>query len=211
MSSSFEKSVKGATKIKLAPPKSKYIEHILNGTHSGEVGVAEIFRTLQFRLRDSTWTIAFKALIVIHLMIREGARGVTLSYLSQDTKAMIGISTYSDIQTQGRNIRRYANYITARAKAYAKTKNDYVGGAEDRLRRLTVDKGLLRETEVVQDQIHALVQCDLFDDDPENEITLTAFRMLIMDLLTLFRVMNEGLINILRTSFGNPRCFGELC
>lgn len=29
------------------------------------------------------------------------------------------------------------------------------------MRRLTVDKGLLRQTEVVQDQIAALVRCDV--------------------------------------------------
>ena len=46
MSSSFEKSVKGGTKVKLAPPKSKYVEHILLATQSGEAGVAEVFRTL---------------------------------------------------------------------------------------------------------------------------------------------------------------------
>jgi len=36
-----------------------------------------------------------------------------------------------------------------------------------------------------------------FDDEPENEITLTAFRLLTMDLLVLFHVSNEGTINIL--------------
>lgn len=36
-----------------------------------------------------------------------------------------------------------------------------------------------------------------FDDEPENEITLTAFRLLTMDLLVLFHVMNEGVINLL--------------
>ena len=29
------------------------------------------------------------------------------------------------------------------------------------MKRLTVEKGLLRETEIVQRQIHALLQCDV--------------------------------------------------
>ena len=37
----------------------------------------------------------------------------------------------------------------------------------------------------------------LLTDEPENEITLTAFRLLTMDLLALFPVMNEGAINAL--------------
>lgn len=111
-SSSFEKSVKGATKTKVsksllllttriswaranndfvqsqnAAPKSKYIEHILTATYS-DAGVAEIFRVLQLRLRDSTWTIVFKSLIVIHMMIREGSPGAALDYLSQNPQRL---------------------------------------------------------------------------------------------------------------------------
>jgi phosphatidylinositol-binding clathrin assembly protein len=37
----------------------------------------------------------------------------------------------------------------------------------------------------------------LGNSDPDNEITLTAFRLLTMDLLELFKIMNEGTINVL--------------
>lgn len=37
----------------------------------------------------------------------------------------------------------------------------------------------------------------LLTDDVENEISLTAFRLLVLDLLTLYSVMNEGTINVL--------------
>lgn len=33
--------------------------------------------------------------------------------------------------------------------------------------------------------------------DPDNEITLTAFRLLTLDLLELFKVFNESMINVL--------------
>ncbi len=95
MSGSFEKAVKGGTKIKLAAPKAKYVEHILVATHAGEAGVAEIFRAMQNRLRDSTWTIVFKALIIVHLMIREGEPNVTLKYLA-DSPSKLAISNFSD-------------------------------------------------------------------------------------------------------------------
>lgn len=203
-SGSFEKSVKGATKIKLAAPKSKYIEHILIATHGGEAGVAEIFRTLQHRLRDSTWTIVFKALIVVHLMIREGQLDATLSYLAEYPKKL-AISSFSDVQTQGQNIRRYSEYLTARAKTYAETKTDYVRSGPGRLKKLTVEKGLLREVEIVQKQIRALLRCNLLTDEVENEITLTAFRLLTLDLLTLYSVMNEGTINVLEHYFEMSR------
>ncbi|KAL2161416.1 hypothetical protein VTH06DRAFT_7977 [Thermothelomyces fergusii] len=196
MASSFEKSVKGATKVKAAPPKTKYIEHILIATHSDEAGVGEVFRALQYRLRDSTWTIVFKSLITVHLMIREGAPDVTLAYLAKH-KNMLAISMFSDAQTQGRNIRNYANYLSERARSYRETKIDWVRYKEPRLEKLSVEKGLLRETEAVQYQLTALLKCDVMDNEPENEITITVFRLLVLDLLALFQVLNQALINIL--------------
>ncbi|KAK0729258.1 ANTH domain-containing protein [Apiosordaria backusii] len=196
MASSFEKSVKGATKIKAAPPKTKYIEHILVATHSGEAGVGEVFRALQHRLRDSTWTVVFKSLITVHLMIREGSADVTLAYLAKH-RNMIAISMFSDAQTQGRNIRHYANYLAERARAYRETKVDWVRSKDSRLEKLSIDKGLLRETETVQHQLTALLKCDVMENEPENEITITVFRLLVLDLLALFQALNQGLINIL--------------
>ncbi|KAM7191779.1 ANTH domain containing protein [Naviculisporaceae sp. PSN 640] len=196
MASSFEKSVKGATKIKAAPPKTKYIEHILIATHSGEAGVGEVFRALQNRLRDSTWTVSFKALITVHLMIREGSPDVTLAYLAKHRSILAVDGLFSDAQTQGRNIRHYSAYLTERGRAYRDTKVDWVRGKESRLEKLTVDKGLLRETEVVQHQLTALLKCDVMEE-PENEITITVFRLLVLDLLALFQALNQGMINIL--------------
>lgn len=201
MASSFEKSVKGGTKVKLAAPKSKYVEHILVATHAGEAGVAEIFRALQNRLRDSTWTIVFKSLIIVHLMIREGEPEVTLKYLAQSPTRKLAINSFTEVQTQGHNIRTYTEYLLRRAIEYGATKVDYVRGGEGRLKRLTVDKGLLRECESVQEQIRYLLKCQPFDDEPENEITLTTFRLLTMDLLVLFHVLNEGVINVLEHYF----------
>ncbi|KAK2811598.1 hypothetical protein FQN50_001940 [Emmonsiellopsis sp. PD_5] len=202
-SASFEKSVKGATKTKNAAPKSKYIEHILTATYS-EAGVAEIFRTLQYRLRDSTWTIVFKSLIVIHMMVREGSAGAALKYLSQNPRKL-AITSISEVQAQGANIWRYSEYLISRSSAYSETRTDYVRGGQGRLKRLTVNKGLLRETEIVQKQIHALLKCGVLMDDPENEINLTAFRLLTLDLLTLYSVMNEGTINVLEHYFEMSR------
>merc|ERR1711939_1028791 len=171
----------------------------------GDSGVAEVFRTLQIRLRDSTWTIVFKSLIVVHLMIREGQPEVTLRYIADAPKRM-AISSFAEVQTQGLNIRRYYEYLMERVRAYRDTKTDYVKSGTGKMRRLTVDRGLLRQTEVVQDQIRALVRCDFMGNaDPDNEISLTAFRLCTMDLLELFKVMNEGTINVLEHYFEMSR------
>ena len=144
----------------MAAPKSKYIEPILSATNGGESGVAEIFRTLQLRLRDSTWTIVFKALIVAHLMIREGQSEMTLRYIAESPKRL-AISSFTEVQTQGVNIRRYSEYLLERVKGYRDCKIDFVKSGVGKMKRLTIEKGLLRQAECVQEQIRALVRCDV--------------------------------------------------
>jgi hypothetical protein len=72
-----------------------------------------------------------------------------------------------------------------------------VRAKENRLEKLTVEKGLLRETETVQHQLTALLKCDVMENEPENEITITVFRLLVLDLLALFQALNQALINVL--------------
>jgi phosphatidylinositol-binding clathrin assembly protein len=146
--------------LQLAAPKSKYIESILSATNGGESGAAEVFRTLQLRLRDSTWTIVFKSLIVVHLMIREGSPEVTLRYIAESPKRL-AISSFTEVQTQGGNIRRYSEYLLERVKGYRDCKTDFVKSGVGTMKRLTIEKGLLRQTESVQEQIRALVRCDV--------------------------------------------------
>lgn len=107
------------------------------------------------------------------------------------------ITNGSTAQTQGQNIRHYATYLNERGRAYRDTKCDWVRVKETRLEKLTVDKGLLRETEAVQHQLTALLKCDVVEGDHQNEITIFVFRLLVLDLLALFQVLNQAMINIL--------------
>ena len=71
------------------------------------------------------------------------------------------LTRHATVQTQGHNIRTYSEYLLRRAIEYGATKVDYVRGGEGRLKRLSVEKGLLREAESVQDQIRALLKCQV--------------------------------------------------
>ena len=93
-------------------------------------------------------------------MIREGAQDVTLRYIAESPKRL-AISGFTEVQTQGTNIRRYSEYLLERVRGYRDTKTDFVKAGAGKMRRLTVDKGLLRQTEVVQEQIRALLRCDV--------------------------------------------------
>lgn len=74
----------------------------------------------------------------------------------------IVLTEHSKVQTQGRNIRHYTNYLSERARGYRETKCDFVQERhENRLEKMTVEKGLLRETETLQHQVTALLKCDV--------------------------------------------------
>jgi hypothetical protein len=85
-----------------------------------------------------------------------------------------------------------------------------------KLRTMTVEKGLLRETKVVQEQLDALVECRVSSDSHpwavpwssysytqsymdglEDLLATAALRMLVKDFHILFQAVNEGIINVL--------------
>lgn len=97
--------------------------------------------------------------------------------ISLETLSQV-LTNVISVQTQGANIKRYFEYLLERVRGYETTKADYVKVGAGRMKKLTVDKGLLRETESVQQQIWALVKCDVsrraFRTAESGELTDTA-------------------------------------
>ncbi|KAI5965541.1 uncharacterized protein KGF55_000903 [Candida pseudojiufengensis] len=205
----------------MAAPKPKYIEPILMATSTDHSIVSKdnfhtIMRTLQQRLRDSSWSVVYKSLIVIHLMIREGDKDVTLNYLADNGTSMFNLQSSNLVANSGsfnqdaRHIIKYAKYLSTRVKQFDATGIDYVRDERSnnsttqqggRLRSLSIEKGLLRETDSVQKQIDSLLKNNFMENEINNDIVLTAFRLLVNDLLALFQELNEGVINILEHYF----------
>lgn len=260
MSTSYDKVVKLACKPKAAPPKPKYLDPIIAATWSEDGAVHDVCKALLPRFREPNAIVVFKALIVLHTMIRNGATDNVLSYLSSsDVLRLKNIS--SGAHWEGyhapENLQNYAIYLDTRIRAYRELKHDAIrvqsetnrdmrnsaaieedkihaeeertgrrfgrkkGRTSDdsgshpstslpqrsktiagrKLRVMTVEKGLLRETKVVQKMIDALVECRFYLDDLEDELNITALRMLVKDLLILFQACNEGVINVLEHYF----------
>ncbi|THH14758.1 hypothetical protein EW146_g5615 [Bondarzewia mesenterica] len=266
--SSFDKVVKNACKPKPNPPKSKYLDPIIAATWSDDGAVHDVCKALSPRFREPNaivclaislrlmsghavlngWAVfghilqvVFKALIVLHTMIRNGATDKVLAYLSSSD--VLRLKNVSGGQWEGysppENLQNYANYLNARIRAYRDLKHDAIHVQSEsnrdarlsmsleedarnraksepsaskgpvrsktimgrKLRVMTVEKGLLRETKVVQKMIDALVDCRFYLDNLEDELTVTSLRMLVKDLLILFQAGNEGVINVLGTSY----------
>jgi hypothetical protein len=56
---------------------------------------------------------------------------------------------------------------------------------------------LLREVATLQKLMDSLLECRFYLEDKEDEVTMTALRLLVKDLLILFTSVNEGVINVL--------------
>ncbi|KAI0734036.1 ANTH domain-containing protein [Fomitopsis betulina] len=242
--SSFEKVVKGACKPKPMPPKAKYLDPILAATWSEEGAVHDVCRALIPRFREPNAVVVLKALIVLHMMMRNGSTDNVLSYLSSsDVLKLKGIASVNwEGYNAPENLLNYATYLDCRIRAYGHLKHDAIRVQSEnnrdmrnsvaiqeemgprrarprvreppstgvqrsktlagrKLRIMTVEKGLLRETKTVQKMIDALLECRFYLDDLDNELNITALRMLVKDLLILFQACNEGVINLLEHYF----------
>ena len=113
--------------------------------------------------------------------------------------------------------RRFRSNGKATSASSGPARSKTVAGRK--LRVMTVEKGLLRETKIVHRMVDALVECrvrfsipavvfllddvyldlilQFYLDDLEDELTTMALQMLVKDLLILFQAGNEGVINVL--------------
>ncbi|KAF8259307.1 ANTH domain-containing protein [Lactarius quietus] len=246
--SSFEKVVKNACKPKPTPPKSKYVDPIIAATWSDDGAIHDVCKALSPRFREPNSIVVFKALIVLHMMVRNGATDNVLQYLSSSD--VLRLKNVVAGQWEGyntpKNLQHYAIYLDTRIRTYRDIKHDAIRVQSEtnrdmrlstsleedgrlarnhtfedssrkgqsssgptrsktimgrKLRIMTVEKGLLRETKVVQKLLDALVECRFYLDDLGDELTITALRMLVKDLLVLFQAVNEGVINVLEHYF----------
>ncbi|AJR97052.1 Yap1802p [Saccharomyces cerevisiae YJM1248] len=207
MSSLYTKLVKGATKIKMAPPKQKYVDPILSGTSSAR-GLQEITHALDIRLSDTAWTIVYKALIVLHLMIQQGEKDVTLRHYSHnlDVFQLRKIShTTKWSSNDMRALQRYDEYLKTRCEEYGRLGMDHLRDNYSSLKlgsknQLSMDEEL-DHVESLEIQINVLIRNKYSVSDLENHLLLYAFQLLVQDLLGLYNALNEGVITLLESFF----------
>ncbi|CAI6533778.1 AIS_HP2_G0021080.mRNA.1.CDS.1 [Saccharomyces cerevisiae] len=207
MSSLYAKLVKGATKIKMAPPKQKYVDPILSGTSNAR-GFQEITHALDTRLSDTAWTIVYKAMIVLHLMIQQGERDVTLRHYSHNLEVfqLRKISHTSKWSSNDmKALQRYDEYLKTRCEEYGRLGMDHLRDNYSSLKlgsknQLSVDEEL-DHVESLEIQINTLIRNKYSVSDLENHLLLYAFQLLVQDLLGLYNALNEGIITLLESFF----------
>ncbi|UZJ56490.1 hypothetical protein CBS101457_005810 [Exobasidium rhododendri] len=220
--SNYEKLIKQATKPKPGAPKAKYIDPIIASSFSQDGSLQEICRAISGRLSDNNSLVVFRSLIVIHTLIRNGGIDNVMSHLAGNQSTLKLRNVVAGGNWQGydapKMLAPYAAYLDERIKAYRDTRRDPIratvsgiGGrtssegssSGQRLRRLTVEKGVLREVAIAQKVCSRLLDLFFayFSDNTSEEMAMTAFRMALKDLLAIYAAINEGVINILEHYF----------
>ncbi|KAI8968852.1 AP180 N-terminal homology domain-containing protein [Mycotypha africana] len=203
----METAIRKATRLDYNPPKQKHLETLIGLTFQSPGNTASIIDILEKRLRENSWIITFKVLIIIHTLIRHGQGDKALSYIATRPSALDTSRIREKSSGVGhiQNIYVYTAYLENKVSAFRHLKMDPIkntlNGKVGRLRHLSVQKGLLKETIVLQKQMGTLLKCKFLLDDVDNNISLYAFRLLVEDLLVFFQMINEAIVNILEHYF----------
>ncbi|SGZ38546.1 uncharacterized protein HGUI_00746 [Hanseniaspora guilliermondii] len=227
----YQSIVKGATKIKLAPPKEKYLTPILIGCSSqssSSKDTQDILYLLHKRLKDSAFTICYKSLIVLHYILNECNNSNNNMLLTNvyneflDYKSGNGSHDYycraseSDLLA----LKRYKEYLFTRINlSYNENdKKDLVDpGFLEILKKnnsINNDSKSNSSEKIPIDQIIKIIKLQieciskllknkysLHDLSNTNDLLTTCFRLLTNDLLVLYNILNEGIITILESFF----------
>ncbi|TPX33474.1 hypothetical protein SmJEL517_g03635 [Synchytrium microbalum] len=208
--SDVERAVIKSTTKDDKPLKPKHINVLVAVTFQRDFPMSDMFKLINTRLRENHWVIVFKSLILVHILMREGSADRVTGYLV--SASMLNLSNFRDKSTnpygaaQARNIHAYAAYLEEKTQAYRVVKRDFVHGKDEqteRFKTLSSDQAgaLIEETTLIGQQVNALLGCTFYMDDIDNLVTLQAFRLLLLDMMILFRLLNEGVLRILSLFF----------
>ncbi|KAL9554834.1 hypothetical protein MBANPS3_002635 [Mucor bainieri] len=203
----METAVRKATRLEYRPPKEKHLQTLKNLTFENPASIDGILMNLEKRLKERSWIITYKVLVILHYLMREGncVRVVDAVIKRPSVLDASRIKNKSHTPANVQNIYLYRAYLDERVIAFRHLRRDYVTASsnkeEGRLRHLLVKDGLLKETAALQRQMESVLKCKFYLDEKDPQITWFAYRMVIEDLLALFQAVNEGVVNILEHYF----------
>ncbi|KAK4512476.1 translation elongation factor EF-1 alpha [Mucor velutinosus] len=203
----METAVRKATRLEYRPPKEKHLQTLKNLTFENPASIDGILMNLEKRLKERSWIITYKVLVILHYLMREGNCAQVVDAMIKRPSVLDAsrIKNKSHTPANVQNIYLYRAYLDERVIAFRHLRRDYVAASsskeEGRLRHLLVKDGLLKETAALQRQMESVLKCKFYLDEKDPQITWFAYRMVIEDLLALFQAVNEGVVNILEHYF----------
>lgn len=211
--STTRKIVCKASNHDLAGPKKKHVDYLINMTNDPNCSMATLADYIFERMKNTSWVVVFKNLIMTHNLMTLGNEKF-LQCLATRANSILLDSFTDRTDTMATEmsvfVRRYSKYLSCMCTSYKTLALDLCRlprGEETPLRSQDPIK-LLKTTSVIQEQLDLMMNMEISSNDLTNGVINTAFLMLYKDLVKLYAVYNDALINVLEKFFemSKPQC-----
>eukprot|EP00042_Codosiga_hollandica_P043649 m.416549 g.416549 ORF g.416549 m.416549 type:complete len:499 (-) comp56612_c0_seq3:155-1651(-) len=219
-----------ATDSEARPPKPKHIETLLYATHLLDVAIEDVAEGLYNRLRETSWVVVLKCLVVFHRLFRDGHERF-LQYVVTRSH-VFELDAFMDEKAEGAMIslfiRHYAQYLNEKIFNYRQTGVDYthvkfskqaesfaknvppqlfkdMSGLQSLLGNLLEHANPITAGGDVESRVgraHLAVHVTLnIETILRVEIVQVAYELICRDALKFFVTLNDGVVNILERFF----------
>ncbi|KAG7597078.1 ENTH domain [Arabidopsis suecica] len=206
------------------PPKDRHLKKIFLATSAirPRADVAYCIHALSRRLHKTrNWTVALKALLVLHRLLRDGDPTFREELLNFSQKGRImQISNFKDDSSPvawdcSGWVRTYALFLEERLECFRVLKYDIEAerlpkvspGQEkgySKTRDLDGEK-LLEQLPALQQLLHRLIGCKPEGAAKHNHIIQYALALVLKESFKVYCAINEGIINLVEKFFEMPR------
>ncbi|XP_018647361.1 phosphatidylinositol-binding clathrin assembly protein, putative [Schistosoma mansoni] len=169
--------------------------------------VPDFANQIVIRTQHSNLVVVFKALLTIHHLMQFGNERFSQYIASNNCHFYVpSLHDRNSIQAHGISVflRPYAKYLDEKAASYREVAFDFCrlkrGKEDGDMRTMPQDK-LMKTLPVIEKQLDALLMFDATLNELSNSLLRVAHLSLYRDLIRLYAVYNEGMINLIGRYF----------
>ncbi|CAL8083824.1 unnamed protein product [Calicophoron daubneyi] len=204
-----------ATTEEMIAPKRKHLAYLVQCTFEPRLSVPDFANYLVGRTQHSNLVVVFKAFITIHHLMQYGSERFSQYIASNNSHFYLpSLSDRGTFQTHGVGafIRPYAKYLDEKAASYREIATDlcraklgkgdkWVVRKEDGDIRNMPQNKLFKTLPVIERQLDSLLAFDATSNELVNSVLRVAHLHLYRDLIRLYAVYNEAMINLIGRYF----------
>ncbi|TGZ61749.1 hypothetical protein CRM22_007818 [Opisthorchis felineus] len=196
-----------ATTEEMISPKRKHLAYLVQCTFEPRLSIPDFANYLIGRTQHSNLVVVFKAFITIHHLMQYGHERFSQFIASNNCHFYLpSLSDRNTFQAHGiaAFVRPYAKYLDEKASSYREVAFDLCRmklGKEDGGIRTMPQAKLLKTLPVIENQLDALLAFDATSNELVNSVLRVAHLHLYRDLIRLYAVYNEAMINLIGRYF----------
>lgn len=196
------KTVGKATTHEMGAPKRKHLDYLIHATHEPNVSLPECADMLLTRVQDASWVVSLKAMMSLHHLMNDGNEKFMRYMASKGNIFEFASEKIGPMATDmSPFVTKYGHYLSEKCHSYRQATTDFIRVANTNFLRQASAEKLLTYLPSLQRQIDGIVNSEIVGSEICTEICRAAFNLLFRDLVALFAIYNEGIINMLELFF----------